>query len=215
MRIAPAMLAVPGLRVYPAMLAVLASMFCSTFVGPVQNVAASSGHCTDWSSTSAPPPNIWVYRVSEGRVEQVDFKLYVARVVSREWNTVPPALRRAGAVAVKHYAWYYVLHYRGGTYNGHCFDVRDTTADQLYADKPSAQIPSRVWRAVRATWTWHLFRGNKFPMTGYRRGGDVPCAADAGYHLYVRSGMKCAKAGWSAQRILEVYYTANLVGVSP
>jgi peptidoglycan hydrolase-like amidase len=202
------------------MLAICASLFVAPIAVPdlpvvgVQPVAAAKGHCTDWKSESEPPPSIWVYRVSEGRVEQVDFMLYVARVTSREWNTVPGALRRAGAVAVKQYAWYYVLHYRGGSYKGQCFDVRDTTADQLYADKPSGQIPRRVWHAVRSTWNWHLVRGRDFVMTGYRRGQNVPCASDAGYHLMVRSGKKCAHHGWSAERILSVYYTARVEGLT-
>jgi len=135
----------------------------------------------------------------------------VKRVVSREWNVPQHALRKAGAHAVKQYAWFHVLHYRGGSFEGECFDVRDTTADQLYANKPLRQIPRRVKRAVNKTWNWTLVRGDKFPMTGYRRGADVACAEDAGYRLYVRSGRKCANKGWSAEKILTVYYTAKLV----
>src|SRR6266550_7582611 len=107
------------------MLACAASLFVASIVAPFTPVAlagAAGAHCTNWSSTTNPPPSIWVYRVSEGRVEQVDFQLYVARVVSREWNVNQNELRKSGAVAVKQYAWYYVLHYRGGTYKGHCFD---------------------------------------------------------------------------------------------
>jgi hypothetical protein len=103
-----------------------------------------------------------------------------------------------------------VLKWRGGTYNGECFDVRDTTADQLYANKPLNQIPRRIKRAVNAIWSWHLWRADKFIMTGYRRGSSNPCAADAGYRLYAKSARQCARAGWSAERILEVYYTARL-----
>jgi peptidoglycan hydrolase-like amidase len=198
------------MRIAPAVLALIASMFAVPFAMPVQSVAAAKGHCTDWSSITQPPPTIAVYRVSEGKVDRVDFKLYVARVASREWNTVAPELRRAGAVAVKQYAWYHVLHWRGGSFEGTCFDVRDTTSDQLYAEKASADIPDRVWRAVKQTWTWRLYRAAKLPMTGYRRGAKVPCAADAGYRLYVRSSRRCAELGWTAERILAVYYTATL-----
>ncbi len=198
------------MRIAPAMLALVASLFVVPLAMPVQPVAAAKGSCTDWSSTTEPPPEIRVYRVTEGRVETVDFKLYVARVVSREWNVKQHALRRAGAVAVKQYAWYHVLHWRGGKYNGECFDVRDSTADQLYASKAASQIPSRVWRAVRSTWTWRLYRDGKLPMTGYRRGADVGCAENGGYRLYVRSARKCAKHGWSASQILAAYYTATV-----
>lgn len=204
------------MRIAPAMLAVVVAMFAVPFASlsamPAEFVSAKhAGRCTDWSSKTDPPPTIRVYRVSEGFVETVDFKDYVKRVVSREWNVKQGALRKAGAVAVKQYAWFHVLHYRGGTYNGECFDVKDTTADQLYANKPLSQIPRRVKRAVNRTWSWRLWRGDKFIMTGYRRGKDVPCAADAGYRLYVRSGRKCANEGWKPVRILEVYYTADLI----
>jgi len=197
------------------MLALVIAVFCSAFAAPAflpgQIAAASaSQRCTNWNSTTTPPPDIAVYRVSEGRVERVDFKKYVIRVVSREWNIDQGALRRAGAVAVKQYAWYHVLHYRGGTFNGKCFDVKDTTADQLYASKPMHLIPRRVKHAVNDTWTWHLNRDGKFPMTGYRLGPKVDCAANAGFRLYVRSAKRCAHQGWDAERILQVYYTANL-----
>jgi len=208
-RIAPAMLA--G-RVAPAMLAIFASLIALPITMPATALAsAQPAQCTKWSSTTEPPPTINVYRVNEGKVDTVDFKDYVMRVVSREWNVKQSALRQAGAVAAKQYAWYHVLHYRGGTYNGTCFDVKDTTADQLYADKAISGLPSGVKKAVDATWTWSVHRGSKFPMTGYRTGSDVACAADAGYHLYVRSARKCAKQGWSAERILAVYYTGTVL----
>lgn len=201
MRIAPAMLA--------AVIVLSAMPLASPFAMPV---AAANGSCTDWSSTTAPPPTIRVYRMRLGRVETVDFKKYVKRVASREWNVEQGALRRAGAVAVKQYAWYHVLHWRGGTFEGQCFDVRDSTADQLYASKPLSGIPRSVKRAVNGTWTWRLFRGDKFIITGYRRGQkEIACAEDAGYRLYARSAKKCANQGWSAERILGTYYTAQLV----
>lgn len=201
------------MRIAPAMLAVLASLIATPFALPASPVLASAGpkHCTSWSSTSQPPQTINVYRVSEGRVDKVDFRDYVMRVVSREWNVKQDALRQAGAVAVKQYAWYHVLHYRGGKYNGQCFDVRDSTADQLYANKPIRQIPGDVKRAVNATWTWSVHRGGQFPMTGYRRGHKrSACGQDGGYHLMVRSARKCAAKGWSADQILAVYYSGTV-----
>ena len=199
------------MRIAPAMLAVIASLSALVVSAPVPvNAAASLDHCTDWNSKTEPPPTIRVYRVSEGMVDTVDFKAYVLRVVSREWNVKQYELRRAGAQAVKQFAWYHVLHYRGGKYDGKCYDVRDSTADQLYAAKPLEQIPDGVKKAVNSIWSWRLFRNDKFIMTGYRRGEDVGCAKDAGYRLYVRSARKCANKGWSAARILKTYYTATL-----
>src|SRR5450759_2058142 len=98
-----------AVRIAPAMLAVLASVIAMPFALPASPVLASAApkHCTSWSSTSQPPTTIRVYRVSEGKVETVGFKDYVMRVVSREWNVKQGALRQAGAVAVKQYAWYH------------------------------------------------------------------------------------------------------------
>ncbi|MEP7157813.1 MAG: SpoIID/LytB domain-containing protein [Chloroflexota bacterium] len=200
------------MRIAPAMLAIFASLFALTLAVPPTPVAASAAprQCTNWTSRTQPPPTIRVYRISEGFVEKVDFKTYVIRVVSREWNVDHTALRNAGAHAVKQFAWYHVLNYRGGSFEGKCYDIRDSTADQLYAAKLVSQIPDQVKRSVNATWSWRLYRDGRFIMTGYRRGEDNPCASDGGYRLYVRSARKCANKGWSAERILRVYYTATL-----
>src|SRR6187399_1876623 len=191
------------------MLAFFASVFVAGLAVTPQPVAGASGHCTEWTSRTEPPPTIAVYRVSEGFVDRVDFKHYVMNVVSSEWNVDEHALRRAGAVAVKQYAWFHVLKWRGGTYNGDCFDVKDTTADQLYKAKAFDGIPDRVKTAVNSTWSWRLTRDGKFIMTGYRTGQNVACASDAGYKLMAKSAAKCARKGWSAGRILEKYYTAH------
>jgi peptidoglycan hydrolase-like amidase len=193
------------------MLAIFASVFVAALAVTPQPVAAATGQCTNWDSRTEPPPSIAVYRVSEGFVERVDFKHYVINVVSSEWNVDERALRRAGAVAVKQYAWFHVLKWRGGTYNGDCFDVKDTTADQLYKAKAVESIPLRVKKAVNSTWDWRLLRDGKFFMTGYRTGQNVACASDAGYRLYAKSAAKCARKGWSASRILSKYYTARVV----
>jgi len=199
-------------RIAPAMLAAALALTALPLASPTAvPVAAADGSCTDWSSTTEPPPEIRVYRVNQGFVETVPFKTYVKRVASREWDVKQGALRKAGAHAVKQYAWYHVLNWRGGMYEGECFDVRDSTADQLYSAKPLRQIPRRIKRAVNRTWSWRLFRGDKFIMTGYQLGKKgMECAEDAGYRLRVRSARKCANQGWSAGKILEVYYTAEL-----
>jgi hypothetical protein len=113
-------------------------------------------------------------------------------------------------VAVKQYAWYHALRWRGGSYRGQCFDVRDTTTDQIYKAKPASTIPTAVWAAVGKTWTWRLYRAGTLPMTGYRTGSPRPCASDGGYRLYAKSATRCAVRGWSAGQILRVYYSARL-----
>ena len=200
------------MRIAPAMLAIVASLIIMPFAVPATPALGSStSRCTGWSSRTTPPPSIKVYRVNEGFVETVDFRKYVYNVVLREWNVDNERLRNAGAVAVKQYAWYHVLHYRGGSYNGRCYDVKDTTADQLYASKPISSLPDRVKRSVNNTWNWRLYRDGNFIMTGYRLGNKVPCAQDAGRRLNVRSARRCANQGWSTERILSVYYRSRVV----
>ena len=193
------------------MLAILASVFFvfSGFLVAVPSVSASAGlrQCNAATATT-PPEKISVYRVATGRVQRVDFKLYVARVAYHEWNVDATALRKAGAVAAKQYAWYHVLNWRGGMAGGECFDVRDSTADQIYQAKASHTIPTRIWQAVNDTWSWRMNRDGRFFMSGYRTGTVAPCASDAGSKLYARSAKRCAKKGWSAERILRTYYTA-------
>ena len=74
------------MRIAPAMLAIFASVFVAGTAVTAQFVAAASGHCTEWTSRTEPPPTIAVYRVDEGFVERVDFKHYVLNVTSSEWN---------------------------------------------------------------------------------------------------------------------------------
>ena len=72
--------------------------------------AQAAGSCTGWASTVTPPPHINVLRTALGRVETVPFRRYVEVVMAGEWG--PQNARealRAGAVAVKQYAWYYAM----------------------------------------------------------------------------------------------------------
>ncbi len=93
--------------------------------------------CTGWQSTRIPPDTIRVFRKATGVVEVVPFPTYVATVMGKEWpGYLPIPLIEAGSVAVKQYGWYYAMEgrHRSSYVNesGECYDVRDTTSDQLY-----------------------------------------------------------------------------------
>ena len=107
-------------------------------------VAQASSTCTGWTSTRVPPTTIRVLRTSgsaAGKVQTVDFKGYVKVVEQAEWPASWPAeALKVGAIAVKQYAWYYAMSYRGGTGTGGCYDVVDNTNDQLYA--PETRVPA-------------------------------------------------------------------------
>ena len=176
--------------------------------------AAASPACNGWDSTSRPPDRIRVLRVRTGRIESVDFRKYVVTVMGKEWPSyLPHAVVEAGAVAVKQYAWFHAMSPRR-TSDGRCFDVRDSTGDQLY--KPAkARIRSDHHRAADTTWGVHLIKDGRLFMTGYRRGNKGACGSDAtGWKLYARSATRCANNGKSYQQILRIYYGPGLNIVS-
>jgi hypothetical protein len=190
-----------------------ASLWVPTAVSPAVVQAAT---CTGWSSTTTPPPTVRVLRTGTGVVETVDFQTYVNVVMATEWpSNWPIEALRAGAVTVKQYAWYYTMHYRGGTGTGGCYDVKDNTIDQVYLPETRTPVASQLY-AVGSTWTESLLKDGAFILTGYRSGSDVACGADAdGYHLWQYSAHYCAYDGKTGEDILHVYFDpgATLQGV--
>jgi hypothetical protein len=183
----------------------------------VKPPVAQAAVCSGWSSTTAPPPTIRVYRTSgpqAGTVQTVDFETYVEVVMPAEW---PPAWSmealRAGAVAIKQYAWYYTMHWRGGTGTGGCYDVIDNSNDQGYKPETYTPAASHI-QAVESTWSESITRTGSFILTGYRPGTNVACGADAhtqgGSYLMQRSALNCALAGQTAEEILQIYYGPGL-----
>jgi hypothetical protein len=103
-------------------------------------------------------------------VQDVDFRDYVKHVLPNEWipSWRPEALR-AGAMAAKMYAWYWIA--RGGKWPD--ADVYDSTCDQVY--NPAIAYASTN-AAVDATWNWRLTRAGLLFGTYYRAYGHQ-CAA--------------------------------------
>ncbi|CAN5731850.1 hypothetical protein BH24CHL8_BH24CHL8_10660 [soil metagenome] len=193
-------------------LAVLLPVFVPGTASPV---AASGRSCTGWTSRTVPPETIRVLRRT-GQVVEVGFRRYVARVmVSGEWpDWLPYGTLVAGAFASKQYGWYYALagnHRDGYVKDGECYDVKDSTIDQLYAH--FGDPTERQKRARKAMWDLSLRRegrdGRKhFILTGYRSyGGSDLCGRDAhGWKLYATSAHDCGDLGWSGEKILKRYY---------
>jgi hypothetical protein len=144
----------------------------------------------------------------------VDFKTYVKVVMAAEWpSTWSLESLRAGAVAIKQYAWYYAMHWRGGSGTGGCYDVVDNNNDQIYQPGTYTPAASHV-QAVESTWSESISKGGVFVFTGYRPGTNVACGADAhtlGNYLMQHSALNCAIAGNTGEQILEIYYGPGLV----
>ncbi|MFI5259998.1 MAG: SpoIID/LytB domain-containing protein [Candidatus Limnocylindrales bacterium] len=170
--------------------------------------------CTGWTSTRIPPTTIRVYRTSgssAGTVQTVDFNTYVKVVLAAEWPpTWPTATLQSGAVVVKEYAWYYAMHWRGGSGTGGCFDVVDNSNDQIYW--PEGKTPTAgEAAAVDSTWYESMTKGGSIILTGYRTGADVACGSDSdGLHLMQYSARNCAASGLTADQILQTYFSPGL-----
>ena len=178
---------------------------------------AAAASCTAWTSESQPPPAIRVYRVATGAVETVEFRTYLKNVLSREWiSSWTTESLRAGALAVRAYAWYQVLHYRGFvTSGGACFDVFDSTRDQVY--DPARPIYPGMAAAVDATWATLVTRdGHIFPAYYNAGAAGEACGANAnGWKLYQWGSQACGLTGRSAAQILTAYYAGATVAAAP
>ena len=98
----------------------------------------------------------------EYEVETIEFKEYAKHVLPNEWGALwPGESLRAGAMAVKMYAWSYIA--AGGKWPD--ADVYDSTCDQVYI--PSVSYASTD-RAVDFTWNWRLTRDEQLLRTYYR-----------------------------------------------
>jgi Stage II sporulation protein len=174
-----------------------------TWVAP-----AAAASCSGWTSQSEPPPTIRVFRHATGAVETVDFRAYSKNVLSREWiGSWTTESLRSGALAVKHYAWYQVLHWRGGVNtDGACFDVRDDTYDQVY--DPSKGTWAGAVAAVDATWATRVLKNGSIFPTYYNAGSAYEaCGANAtGWKLWQWGSQACGLAGKTAAEIVLIYY---------
>ena len=192
---------------------------------------SGTDECTGWTSTRTPPPTIRVLRAKKregvsrqivGTVQEVPFRDYVGVVLAAEWpDHYPIESIKAGALAVKQYAWYYTIVYRGHEVKLEdgsmaCYDVEDTTNDQVYY--PEQWSPSaKHLRAIESSWplTLRKFRAatgaSTFFLTGYRNGASVACGADVdGWHLFQQSVRRCGLDGRKMRDILRKYLEPQL-----
>ncbi len=189
-----------------AALAVALGALAFPGAGPAQ---AGSAKCTGWTSTLVPPTSIRVYRTATKRTQTVRFRLYVEKVMASEWGrTAPDAALRVGAVAVKQFAWYYAITWRGGRDPaGRCFDVRDSSVDQVF-NPSKATVASHV-AAVAATWNVSLRKGDRFFLTGYRPGAGSCTANVDGWKLYQRDAVDCVRTyGDLAEPLARRFFSA-------
>jgi hypothetical protein len=145
--------------------------------------AAAVGDVGALATDSTPPSTIRVYRVSLGRIDTVNFSYYVKHVLPNEWiSGWHGESLRAGAMAVKTYAWYWTIYAK---YPGAGYDVKDTTSDQVY--NPNVSYASTD-AAVDATWGYKMTRSGKIFQAHY-------CAGS--YNSSRTSGQCSENHGWT------------------
>ena len=186
----------------------------------VPEPARALSACTGWTSESIPPDTIRVLRTlgpDAGQVQVVPFRAYVETVMAAEFGPGSPReAMRAGAVAVKQYAWYKAMHWRGGINSaGACFDIYDNGNDQWYL--PLSKTPAQTHiDAVAYTWTTTVRKDDHFFSTGYWAGPDAPCGSVSnGRRLLQKSASRCARDGKTAEEILQIFYGPDLAVVRP
>ena len=199
-----------------AALALILFAAASSPMSPAPTPVAAAA-CGSYRSETVPPPTLRVYRTASGAVDTVDFRTYVKNVLSREWiSSWTTESLRSGALAVKHYAWYQVLHWRGYVNAaGQCFDVFDSTRDQHY--DPSKPTYAPMAAAVDATWATLALRNGRIFPTYYNAGQpSEPCGARVnGWQMFQWGTQACGLDGRSAAQIMAVYYTGVMVSAAP
>ncbi len=196
-----------------------AVVFVAGTFGPTAAPVQAAEQCTGWTNEFIPPTEIRVLRTtgpSAGTVEVAPFRRYVEVVMAAEWSaSTPREALRVGAIAAKQYAWYHAMHWRGKSAGGGCYDVVDSSRDQIYVPELDSPAQTHV-EAVASTWSISLRKGGRFFSTGYRPGSHVACAEDSdGWHLFQHSAMSCARDGLLLEEILRRVYGGDLQIVRP
>ena len=202
-------------RVASALAAIILAAVLAPVADPAPTVAA--GECGTYRSDTAPPPTIRVYRTASGAVDTVDFRTYVKNVLSREWiSSWTTESLRSGALAVKNYGWYQVIHWRGYVNGaGSCFDVFDSTNDQHY--DPSRPTYPSMAAAVDATWATLAHKQGRIFATYYNAGQpNEACGAGAnGWQMFQWGTQACGLVGKSAAEIMAIYYPGVSIIAAP
>jgi hypothetical protein len=180
---------------------------------------SQSGSCSNYSSQTIPPATIKVLVRGSGtavQIQTVAFQTYVENVLPNEWlaSWDGDALK-AGAVAVKSYAWYWTTHFGGYLNNDptNCFDVTDDPDFQVYrANSASA----RTTAAVLASWPVAARQNGSILQTSYLAylsSASEACGASAnGSQLSQYGSQACneANTGNKYNVILGKYYYPGL-----
>ncbi len=137
----------------------------------------------------------------------VDFNFYVKHVLPREWfDTYAMESLKAGAVAIKEFAWYWVAH--GGKYAGNrrkagqpCdADVDNTVLSQVYDPSYTNNNYIKTDFAVDSVWDVGMVKSGRPFLAEYRNSNPGP------NRMSQIDSDKQAQAGKTYEEILRKYY---------
>jgi hypothetical protein len=212
------------LRVYPRLAAASQSptqLTASTGRDVAQVAVARKAGLLDMpqasfaSVSAAPPATIRVYRTQSSTVEVVSFRDYLKHTLPNEWipSWSPEALK-AGAMAVKTYAWYWVA--RGGKQVALGADVKDNVEDQVY--DPNVSYASTD-AAVDATYNYAMLRNGAVFQAQYCAGSYIADPTNdcpwAGPYMTQWGSAYYADAGKSWGWIIGFYYSGATISPAP
>lgn len=197
-----------------------------TDIGITEAAAAAA---STKSCYAEPPRTIRVFRIHRrgssipARVDTVGFRTYVMRVMaSGAWPAYKPMESlKAGAAAIYMRALYFVCHpQKGYRWRGKRYDIHDGSprkalrrhgadAGQLY--RGPWVIHSKIRRAVDAIWGIRLVkRDGRMAKPQWSGDGGRCGSGKTGNRLPEDAVTRCAKAGWSWQRIVAYYLNVRM-----
>ncbi len=167
------------------------------------------------SAPLTPPAQIRVYRTASNTVDVVSFRDYVKRTLPNEWiPTWGAESLKAGAMAVKSYAWFWIS--QGGKQSALGADVKDNTDDQVY--DPNVSYASTD-AAVDATFNYALTQNGAIFQTQYCAGeynGDSTGVCPwSGSYMTQWGSAYYADQGKSWGWILQFYYPGAAITPQP
>jgi hypothetical protein len=213
---APLTLLVPR----PALQPYNGNSMSATSIAPTATGGCGS-NSSGWTSQTQAPPSIRVYltgvhgSTNAGQVITYDFTFYQDHTLPNEWiPSWPESALEAGAVAVRDYAWYFVVHGSKGTSYGNpnpcSFDVDDSTDYQNF--DPFAPTYSSTNDAVNTTSDYLYTNNSKIPETEYNSGyqGEACGNETVSGSMSQWGTQACASDGDSWKEILSIYYGYTL-----
>ena len=151
------------------------------------------------------PDNVRVY-LSTGTIATVDLFTYCKNVLPNEWiaSWKSEALK-AGAQCVKMVAWYRVYNAK---YPGLGYDVKDTTADQVYKPNTENTYTTNAINAVSGIGLCNS--GNQLFYCAYLAGTSGSAGTQNGGTCYQWGTQYLAGAGYVCLDILKYYYGSTM-----